>query len=165
MDEVPATEVLEDPVHGLLPSALVNVTFMVALVAVTPGVRDSSCCTWVVASLTVGVAASASPSAPARAPFCTASWTANARAMSAPPRSVKAMSGSISATSTIDWPRSSRNERTRCPPESSTEGFSLGSASQLAARGGDLDTELNRRKYQRRGGGVVFPGGFWAPPR
>src|SRR6267378_1636956 len=97
--------------QGVAPRESVSQTITFASAPLTPGVREISATEAAAASAGVGVWSMAYDSAPARAPFWIASWTAKARARSAPPRRIPTNMGRISATSTIDWPRSSRRAR------------------------------------------------------
>src|SRR5438132_3943283 len=78
------------------PCFFVTVTFDADAFAV--GVRLISLITAVWASEFVGVESMAYDSAPAREPFSTAIWRANARAMSAPPRIAKTSRGKVKAS-------------------------------------------------------------------
>src|SRR5687767_11513343 len=75
-----------------------------------PGVRAISSRARASARAAVGAAYEriAAASAPARAPFWTASCMANARARSAPPMRMKTRIGRVRASSTTLWPRSPR---------------------------------------------------------
>src|SRR3981081_3199794 len=73
--------------QSVVPSDCLRVTVIVQVVALggtwqmlesMPGVRPISCCVHLTASAPVGVKSIADASAPARAPFCTAIWIANA---------------------------------------------------------------------------------------
>src|ERR1700687_1893092 len=109
--------------QSVTPSDCLRVTVIVQVVALggtwhmresIPGVRPISCCVQATASGAVGVKRIADAPARARAPFWTAIWIAYARATSAPPTRRKVISGSASAISTIDCPRSARKNERSC---------------------------------------------------
>ena len=88
------------------PAPVVCVTEIVAAAESTPATRPSSSVAYEMICGSVVATRVTAASAPARAAFCTPSWAANARAMSAPPRIVNTSSDSESAVSTSACPLS-----------------------------------------------------------